>query len=223
MCYTCGMIYIYVLHRIHVYYITFMRYWYVLHVRHDRFMCVTSHSCVLHHSHAWLVCATCAAWSMHVCYTAFMFITSHSFILDRIHIYSIALMLHRIDVASHSLVWHSIFGGKKRNWNWLCFLAPFVWHDSCMSLTWTICMCTMNHLCVCHESFICMCVMNLWFVCVCDESFICMCVMNHSLVWHDLYGQRMYKRPPNMFFENSPSDQKWISNGLASLCGGHEL
>ena len=80
-------------------------------------------------------------------------------------------------------------------------------------VTWFVYEFYMNHLYVHHEPFVCVSwIIHLY---VRHESSTCMCVMNQSLVWHDVYGQRMYKRPPDIFFENSPCDQKWISDGLA--------
>ena len=78
------MIYLYVLHRIHVYYF----------------------------SHALFVCVTRAAWSIHGCYIALMCVSSHSFMLRHIHICYIAFTCiipnSFVHLFIHSFILHHI-------------------------------------------------------------------------------------------------------------------
>jgi len=71
----------------------------------------------------------------------------------------------------------------------------YVWHDSCICVTWLMHTCDMTDLYVWHDSFICV----TWLMHTCDmthahvwhDSFICVtwlihtCDMTHSCIWHD--------------------------------------
>jgi len=48
-----------------------------------------------------------------------------------------------------------------------------VWYDSCVCVTWLLCVCDMTPVCVWHDSCVCV----IWLLCVCDMTPVC--------VWYD--------------------------------------
>jgi len=82
----------------------------------------------------------------------------------------------------------------------------YVWHDSCICVTWLVHMCDMTRSYVWHGSCICV----TWLIYVCDMTHSYVASLIH--MWHDSFTRDM-----------TPSYVTWIIHMISLLCMWHYL